>query len=61
MKDLRDAIRAVIDSASTEGCSPPLCVVEAGPLFILQQEYNLHFVEPDAPQLDVIEKPERLI
>jgi len=60
VRNLRDAIRAVIDSASQEGCTDDLCVVEAGPLYILQQEYNLFFVEPEDRQLDVIEKPERL-
>lgn len=30
------------------------CFVEKKALTILQGEYNIHFVEPDAPQLEII-------
>lgn len=54
---LRDAIREVIDSADNEGCTPDLSVVDAGSLWILQEQYNIYFVEPEDKQLAVIEKP----
>jgi hypothetical protein len=56
MKNLRDAILAVLNSASNEGCDG-CYVVDADVLWILQQEFNIHFVEPDQPQFDAIDKP----
>ncbi len=55
MKDLRDAILGVLNDADNTGCDG-LYVVSAESLWLLQQEFNIHFVEPDQPQFDAIER-----
>jgi len=51
MKELRDAIRAVLDSAivSSGGYN-----VSRDTLLILQAEYNIHFIEPEDKQYEGI-------
>lgn len=53
LKDLRDAIREVLENADDTGCEN-CYVVDESVLRILQAEYNIHFVEPNDKQLDVL-------
>lgn len=52
MTHLEKAILKVLESASDEGCSDDLIVIESTPLKELQAEANIYFREPDAPQID---------
>lgn len=53
LKDLRDAIRDVLEDADDTGCIG-MYTVDAYLLQTLQAEYNIHFVEPNDKQLDVL-------
>jgi len=55
MSDLRNAIYNVV--ASYPATLEDGVLVSKPALWNLQQEYNIHFVEPEDPQLEVIEKP----
>lgn len=57
MKELRDAIRAVLESADVVSTSPLVITINAKALYILQEEFNIHFVEPEDTQITTIERP----
>jgi len=58
MRDLKNAIHTVLDSADLAAYDGDErhYIITGRALWELQQEYNIYFVEPDEPQLEVIEK-----
>jgi hypothetical protein len=52
MKDLENAILDVIESANYN--DKGFTSVRYNALVTLQAEYNIHFIEPDYDQLDVL-------
>ncbi len=56
MKDLRDAILDVLDSASEEGCDG-LQVVDHRSLWVLQEQFNIYFREMHEHQECGVERP----
>ena len=55
LTDLESAISNVLYSADYDLCSDSLYMrIPIVELKILQAEYNIHFVEPNKPQLDAI-------
>lgn len=56
MKNLRDAILAVLKSATISYDEGGNYVVDNTALWVLQEEFNIHFVEPNQPQFDAIER-----
>ena len=52
--DLKSSIVSVLDSADDTGCSEGLIVVSKETLMTLQAEYNIHFVEPEDEQLEIL-------
>jgi len=57
VKSLRDAIQNLIETSQGEGFSPDVVVCDAHALWVLQEEFNIHFREPENPQLAIIERP----
>ena len=55
MKDLRDAIRKVLENADDNNVyRGDNYLIHGDVLRILQSEYNIHFIEPENEQLDTI-------
>lgn len=54
--DLDNAIRNVIESATDTRYADTI-EVDAEKLWQLQEEYNIHFREPTAKQLKILNKP----
>lgn len=62
MQDLRDAIRAALEDADPIDGNGTAHLwgrlsIDEDLLYNLQQEFNIYFREPNAPQLRVIDKP----
>lgn len=59
--DLKKAILDLLKSAKKHNHeweeALTTCIVDKKLLYILQQEYNIFFVEPTDKQIDIIEKP----
>lgn len=55
--DLKEAILNVLGSVWVEydNCGDRFYGIDTEPLRILQAEYNIHFIEPEDPQLEVIQ------
>lgn len=58
LENLKDSILTVICEAELwpDGGEAKVYLVSGDALYILQQEYNIHFVEPDEEQVEWIEK-----
>ncbi|MHC4264331.1 MAG: hypothetical protein ACYSUK_00140 [Planctomycetota bacterium] len=52
--DLKEAIEDVLATCDDAGCEGDLTVASKKCLRVLQAEYNIHFVEPDEEQLDIV-------
>jgi hypothetical protein len=55
LSELKRTIKTVLESSNkSEGLLPGEIAVDSIALYYLQSEYNIHFVEPDEEQLDVL-------
>lgn len=54
MKELRDAILEVLKQSTTPEGGVRCC--DRNALYILQEEFNIHFVEPEDEQITLIKR-----